>query len=322
MARGVTGFGGVLPLLSATEVAKSCATSIFAYYPPERQNKTIGTSGHSDKVPRSRLFNKKPSGGYRITVFVRQIGRQYSVVSFIIRLRQATRKVRAQDGYKYIPSTAYAVDQHPWLQYSSGLVRLTDRARKGRAIRRRTPPLDRVRGRLKVRVSSGRTSNTTVEKRPSHCPAVASLVIGALRVRPRFSSAQHTQHLLPHPPNPPSPRHTRRLQHPTSQYCTMSDLGQVANATGAVGDKPEFQTSSIDVSKTSKIKDSFDGIEDGDPADDVYSRANPSRPGFTKNDQKDMYRMGKLQEFKVCCAWIRWMGDEACNGQWWLTCIG
>lgn len=102
----------------------------------------------------------------------------------------------------------------------------------------------------------------------------------------------------------------------------MSDLGQAANATGAVGDKPEFQTSSIDVSKTSKIKDSFDGIEDGDPADDVYTRANPSRPGFTKNDQKDMYRMGKLQEFKVRCVWIRWMGVEACNGQWWLTCIG
>lgn len=44
---------------------------------------------------------------------------------------------------------------------------------------------------------------------------------------------------------------------------------------------------------------SVDGIEDNDGADDVYSQANPPRPGFTKSDQKDMYRMGKLQELKV-----------------------
>lgn len=43
---------------------------------------------------------------------------------------------------------------------------------------------------------------------------------------------------------------------------------------------------------------SVDGIEDNDGADDVYSQANPPRPGFTKSDQKDMYRMGKLQELK------------------------
>ena len=41
----------------------------------------------------------------------------------------------------------------------------------------------------------------------------------------------------------------------------------------------------------------LDGMEDGD-ADDVYSRANPARPGFTKSDQKDMWRMGKVQELK------------------------
>ncbi|PVI01608.1 amino acid transporter [Periconia macrospinosa] len=41
----------------------------------------------------------------------------------------------------------------------------------------------------------------------------------------------------------------------------------------------------------------LDGMEDGD-ADDVYSRANPARPGFTKSDQKDMWRMGKMQELK------------------------
>lgn len=47
---------------------------------------------------------------------------------------------------------------------------------------------------------------------------------------------------------------------------------------------------------------SFDAIvkqEQGDVKDDVYSRANPPRPGFTKADQKHMYRMGKVQELKV-----------------------
>jgi hypothetical protein len=66
-----------------------------------------------------------------------------------------------------------------------------------------------------------------------------------------------------------------------------------------VSDKPEFRTSDTDISKTSKTKYSIDGIEDGDAVEDVYSRANPARPGFTKNDQKDMYRMGKIQEFRV-----------------------
>lgn len=31
----------------------------------------------------------------------------------------------------------------------------------------------------------------------------------------------------------------------------------------------------------------------------VYSQENPLRDGFTKCDQKDMYRMGKKQELKV-----------------------
>jgi hypothetical protein len=92
----------------------------------------------------------------------------------------------------------------------------------------------------------------------------------------------------------------------------MSGLGLVANTTGAVDDKPEFRSLSINVIKTSKTKDSPDGIEDGDAADDIYSRANAPRPGFTKNDQKDMYRMGKIQELKVRCTRILWMGDEAC----------
>jgi hypothetical protein len=42
-----------------------------------------------------------------------------------------------------------------------------------------------------------------------------------------------------------------------------------------------------------------DGQDDNEAGDDVYSRANPPRPGFTKSDQKDMYRMGKVQELKV-----------------------
>ena len=65
-------------------------------------------------------------------------------------------------------------------------------------------------------------------------------------------------------------------------------------------DKSEFQISSTDVSKTSKTKySSIYGVEDGDAIDDIYCQANPPRPGFTKYDQKDMYRMGKVQEFRV-----------------------
>jgi hypothetical protein len=40
-------------------------------------------------------------------------------------------------------------------------------------------------------------------------------------------------------------------------------------------------------------------VVDDNADDDIYSRVNPPRPGFTKNDQKDMYRMGKIQEFRV-----------------------
>ena len=39
--------------------------------------------------------------------------------------------------------------------------------------------------------------------------------------------------------------------------------------------------------------------ENSDDGDDVYSQANPARPGFTKADQKDMWRMGRVQELKV-----------------------
>lgn len=79
----------------------------------------------------------------------------------------------------------------------------------------------------------------------------------------------------------------------------MSGIHEAANTTGVLEDKPAFRTSSTDVSKTSKVKYSLDGVEDADATDDIYSRANAPRPGFTKNDQKDMYRMGKIQEFRV-----------------------
>jgi hypothetical protein len=79
----------------------------------------------------------------------------------------------------------------------------------------------------------------------------------------------------------------------------MSGIHDAPNTIGGVEDKPQFRTSSTDVSKTSQSKYGLDGVDDTDAADDIYSRANAPRPGFTKNDQKDMYRMGKLQEFRV-----------------------
>jgi hypothetical protein len=63
-----------------------------------------------------------------------------------------------------------------------------------------------------------------------------------------------------------------------------------------MGDEPEIRTS---VAEPSKRVKSFDGVDDIDVGDDIYSQANPPRPGFTKYDQKDMYRMGKIQEFQV-----------------------
>ena len=65
-------------------------------------------------------------------------------------------------------------------------------------------------------------------------------------------------------------------------------------------DKPDHRGSSTEsTSKGFKAQYTVDGVDDTEAAEDVYSRANPSRPGFTKFDQKDMYRMGKIQEFKV-----------------------
>jgi hypothetical protein len=44
---------------------------------------------------------------------------------------------------------------------------------------------------------------------------------------------------------------------------------------------------------------SIDRVENGDNIEDDYSKANPSRPGFTRHDQKDMYRMGKTQRLQA-----------------------
>lgn len=74
----------------------------------------------------------------------------------------------------------------------------------------------------------------------------------------------------------------------------MADAPQAVG--GDISDKNEFRSSSTEVSKT---KYSLDGVVDENADDDIYSRVNPPRPGFTKNDQKDMYRMGKVQEFRV-----------------------
>jgi hypothetical protein len=78
----------------------------------------------------------------------------------------------------------------------------------------------------------------------------------------------------------------------------MADAPEVMVASGIeMSDKPVVHSSLSDVSKT---KYSLDGVGDAEVGDDIYDQANPSRPGFTKSDQKDMWRMGRIQEFKVC----------------------
>ena len=79
-----------------------------------------------------------------------------------------------------------------------------------------------------------------------------------------------------------------------------SSTSEVANG-GDIDAKPGFENS---VSEDLKQKYSLDcvNVDDDEAADHVYNAANPSQPGFTKFDQRDMYRMGKIQEFKVRCA--------------------
>jgi hypothetical protein len=88
----------------------------------------------------------------------------------------------------------------------------------------------------------------------------------------------------------------------------MADAPEVATGTGIeVSDKPAVHSSLSDVSKT---KYSIDGVDDGEAGEDIYDQANPSRPGFTKSDQKDMWRMGRVQEFKVRLNFDRIIGSS------------
>ena len=77
--------------------------------------------------------------------------------------------------------------------------------------------------------------------------------------------------------------------------CTASKVvnGEYGEALG----KLQSQTSSSRVSKT---KYSLGGVDDDNVANDLYSEAYAGpHDGFTKHDQKDMYRMGKIQELRV-----------------------
>jgi hypothetical protein len=81
----------------------------------------------------------------------------------------------------------------------------------------------------------------------------------------------------------------------------MGSTEEILEVTSELDFKSYFQGSSTDSPKDETTKYRLDTVEDGETVDDIYSRANPARPGFTKHDQKDMYRMGKIQKFQVSC---------------------
>lgn len=87
----------------------------------------------------------------------------------------------------------------------------------------------------------------------------------------------------------------------------MADATRVGN--GFEAHRFENKSSSTAVSKA---RYSLDGMGENEAGDDVYDRANPARPGFTKSDQRDMYRMGKIQELKVGRSFAH-------NGSWTST---
>jgi len=77
---------------------------------------------------------------------------------------------------------------------------------------------------------------------------------------------------------------------------TMAQANGNGNSNAEVGD----QATSIELSKPTYSVDGIsDEVNEAATGDDVYSQANPLRPGFTKRDQRDMWRMGKVQELKV-----------------------
>jgi len=60
----------------------------------------------------------------------------------------------------------------------------------------------------------------------------------------------------------------------------------------------EKQVFEDSANETPKKDDSDRAIEE--EVGEAYSEVGHSRPGFTKLDRRDMYRMGKIQELKVC----------------------
>jgi hypothetical protein len=60
----------------------------------------------------------------------------------------------------------------------------------------------------------------------------------------------------------------------------------------------EKQVLEDSANETPKKDDSDRAIEE--EVGEAYSEVGHSRPGFTKLDRRDMYRMGKIQELKVC----------------------
>jgi hypothetical protein len=60
----------------------------------------------------------------------------------------------------------------------------------------------------------------------------------------------------------------------------------------------EKQVFEDSANETPKKDDSDRAIEE--EGGEAYGEVGHSRPGFTKLDRRDMYRMGKIQELKVC----------------------
>jgi hypothetical protein len=76
----------------------------------------------------------------------------------------------------------------------------------------------------------------------------------------------------------------------------MSVPPPVETTNGGLEGKPPSHSFSPEISKMNSSVDSGDQVN---ADDDIYARANAPQPGFTKNDQRDMYRMGKIQQFRV-----------------------
>lgn len=71
----------------------------------------------------------------------------------------------------------------------------------------------------------------------------------------------------------------------TQDTAAMANIPEViAGDSPVFSEKPQLQSSTN---------------EELEAGTDVYSQANPARPGFTKSDQQDMWRMGRIQELKV-----------------------